>query len=379
MHRMKRFLTTLLLAACMLSSLTGCGSKANEREGNGTLPIADNSVDFAYSLKLGWNLGNTLESTGTRLLNAETAWGQPKTTKEMIDYVKEAGFTGIRIPVTWSSHMNDDYTIDEMWMDRVQEVVDYGLDAGLYVILNSHHDCEKYFPSEENLENGKAYLAAVWTQISERFKDYDERLIFESMNEPRLINTAKEWWFTENDPDGLESIRCIVEMNQTFVDTVRSGEHYNKTRYLMVPSNAASAQNALSDAFSMPEDEADRVILSVHAYSPYDFAMNANGYTEWTEERTPELSFLDDLYEKFVKNGYGVVIGEMGAINKDNYEDRVAWAKDYTKKASANKMSCFLWDNNGTKIGSENFAMIDRRNRKIYYPEMLNAMLANYQ
>lgn len=142
---MKRFLTTLLLAACMLSSLTGCGSKANEREGNGTLPIADNSVDFAYSLKLGWNLGNTLESTGTRLLNAETAWGQPKTTKEMIDYVKEAGFTGIRIPVTWSSHMNDDYTIDEMWMDRVQEVVDYGLDAGLYVILNSHHDCEKIF------------------------------------------------------------------------------------------------------------------------------------------------------------------------------------------------------------------------------------------
>ena len=109
---MKRFLTTLLLTACMLASLTGCGSKANEREGNGTLPIADNSVDFAYSLKLGWNLGNTLESTGTRLLNAETAWGQPKTTKKMIEYVKEAGFTSIRIPVTWSSHMNDDYTID---------------------------------------------------------------------------------------------------------------------------------------------------------------------------------------------------------------------------------------------------------------------------
>ena len=121
------------------------------------------------------------------------------------------------------------------------------------------------------------------------------------------------------------------------------------------------------------------MILSVHAYSPYDFAMNTNGYTEWTEERAPELSFLDDLYEKFVKNGYGVVIGEMGAINKDNYEDRIAWAKDYTEKASANKMSCFLWDNNGTKIGSENFAMIDRRNQKIYYPEMLQAMLANYQ
>lgn len=139
---MKRFLLSILLTLCFIAGLTGCADKANEREGNKTLPIADNSVDFAYSLKLGWNLGNTLESTGTRLLNAETAWGQPKTTKEMIDYVKEAGFTGIRIPVTWSSHMNDDYTIDEMWMDRVQEVVDYGLDAGLYVILNSHHDCE---------------------------------------------------------------------------------------------------------------------------------------------------------------------------------------------------------------------------------------------
>ena len=121
---MKRFLLSILLTLCFIAGLTGCADKANEREGNKTLPIADNSVDFAYSLKLGWNLGNTLESTGTRLLNAETAWGQPKTTKEMIDYVKEAGFTGIRIPVTWSSHMNDDYTIDEMWMDRVPEVVD---------------------------------------------------------------------------------------------------------------------------------------------------------------------------------------------------------------------------------------------------------------
>ena len=376
---MNKKVSVIISIVLLLCSLTGCGEKIPEKAGNGTLPIADNSVDFAGELKLGWNLGNTLDSTGTRLLGAETAWGQPKTTYEMIRYIKSVGFTSIRIPVTWSSHMNTDYIIDEQWMDRVQEVVDYGLDAGLYVILNSHHDYEMYYPSEEHMEESKAYLEAVWTQIADRFAGYDERLIFESMNEPRLIGTDKEWWFSEEDEEGIASIRCIVELNQTFVDTVRGRSGYNTTRYLLVPSNAAAAQNALSEAFSMPKDRENRVMLSVHAYLPYDFAMNETGYWEWDSDKTEELSFLDELYEKFVKNGYGVVIGEMGAINKDNLEDRIRWADDYTKKAAQSRIPCFLWDNGGISVGRENFAMIDRRKLSVYYPGMLSVMLENYK
>ena len=229
------------------------------------------------------------------------------------------------------------------------------------------------------MEESKAYLEAVWTQIADRFAGYDERLIFESMNEPRLIGTDKEWWFSEEDEEGIASIRCIVELNQTFVDTVRGRSGYNTTRYLLVPSNAAAAQNALSEAFSMPKDRENRVMLSVHAYLPYDFAMNETGYWEWDSDKTEELSFLDELYEKFVKNGYGVVIGEMGAINKDNLEDRIRWADDYTKKAAQSRISCFLWDNGGISVGRENFAMIDRRKLSVYYPGMLSVMLENYK
>ena len=376
---MKKVISVVICIILFSLSFAGCGEKIPKQAGNGTLPIADNSVDFAAGLKLGWNLGNTLDATGTRLLGAETAWGQPVTTYDMIQYIKSLGFTSIRIPVTWSSHMNDDYTIDEQWMNRVQEVVDYGLDAGMYVILNSHHDCEMYYPKEEHMEKSKAYIEAVWTQIADKFAGYDERLIFESMNEPRLVGTDQEWWFPENDEEGLASIRCIVALNQVFVDTVRSREGYNKSRYLLVPSYAASPFNALSDAFTMPEDQKMHVMLSVHAYSPYDFAMNADGYSEWTGDRMDELSFMDDLYEKFVKCGYGVVIGEMGAANKDNEEDRIRWAKDYTEKAAKNKMSCFWWDNGATGIGSENFGLVNRRNRTLFYPEILSAMLNNYK
>ena len=393
---MKRRIIAFLAAAAMAMSLAACGKQDTAAETSApaettaaetaadskTAPdiiIADNAVDFAKNLKLGWNLGNTLDAVGNGALSDENSWGQPTTTQELIDFVKESGFTTIRIPVSWSKHVDDDYNIDSAWMDRVQEVVDYAYYGGLYVIINSHHDCDYYYPSEEKAEQGAKYMEKVWSQISERFKDYDERLIFEGMNEPRLTGTNKEWWFSATDAEGVASIECIVKLNQVFVDTVRKGGGYNETRDLMVPSNAASADNALNAAFTVPDDPANRIMVSVHAYSPYDFAMNASGYTEWDGSHDNELGFMDKLASKFIDKGVGVVIGEFGATNKDNLDARVAWAESYTKKASELGISCILWDNGGTKVGSENFGMVDRIGKKIYFPELLEAYLKYYK
>lgn len=343
------------------------------------LEIADNSVDFAKNLKLGWNLGNTLDATGGNgTLASETSWGQPQATKEMIDFVKESGFTTIRIPVSWGIHTDENHNIDEEWMNRVNEVVDYAIDDGLYVILNSHHDNDYYYPTSEKYESSSEYLTAIWKQIAEHFKDYDERLVFEVMNEPRLAGTNKEWWFADNDAEGIDSIETVAKLDQDAVDVIRAAGGYNETRYIMVPSNRADAWTAMHKSFTLPNDPASRLIVSVHAYSPYDFAMNESGYNNWDGSKIGELNFMDELSKMYIQNGVGVVIGEFGATNKDNLEDRVRWAQDYTSKAAGLGISCVLWDNGGTGVGTENFGYIDRLGKKLYYPEIIETMVKSY-
>ncbi len=388
---MKRIISIAAAAVMTFSLMTGCAQDDSDANSETTaaestaavtevsMEHADNPVDFAKSLKMGWNLGNTFDATGSKGMSSETSWGQPETTKELIDFIKASGFTTIRIPVSWGNHTDENYTIDEAWMNRVNEVVDYAIDNGLYVIINSHHDCDYYYPTEEKFAESSRYIETVWTQIAERYKDYDEQLIFEAMNEPRLMGTNLEWWFSENDAKGVESIKCIMKLNQIFVDTVRSKGGSNETRFLMVPSNAASPINALNKAFEMPTDPSNRLIVSVHAYTPYDFAMNEKGYNTWDGSKENELNFMDQLNDKFISKGYGVVIGEFGATNKDNLEDRVKWAQSYTGKAASLGIPCILWDNGGTGVGTENFGMINRRELSVYYPEILEAMLESYK
>lgn len=341
--------------------------------------IAEDAVTFAKNMKLGWNLGNTLDAEGGSGLNTETSWGQPKTTKELISFVRDAGFTTIRIPTTWHQHIKDG-VIDEEWMDRVQEVVDWSLGEGLYVILNSHHDCDQYYPTRDHMDKSKEFISTVWTQVAERFKDYDEHLVFESMNEPRLKGTDIEWWFDASNERGIEAIECIVELNQLFVDIVRNSGGNNENRFLMVPSAMGAPDNAMNSHFSMPKDTVEnRLILEVHAYTPYDFAMNKNGYDTWRSDKASELNFMGKLKATFIDKGYGVVIDEFGATNKDNLLARCAWARDYCSRASMFGIACVLWDNGGTGVGEENFGMIDRKNLTIYYPELLQAMLQQFE
>ena len=354
------------------------------------------TLAFVKDMKIGWNLGNTFDAIDCNWLSDEmqyeSSWCGTVTTKEMIDALKEAGFRTIRIPVSWHNHLTDEnHTISEAWINRVQEVVDYAIDDDMYVIINIHHDFSKeyIYPSSEYLEQSKSYVTDIWEQIAERFKDYDEHLIMESLNEPRLIGTDNEWWLDIKKEVCIDSVQCINELNQTFVEVVRASGGNNADRYLMVPGYAASLEGATNQYFALPEDidgNQDKILVSVHAYTPYAFALQASGESGSVDsfsadriDSTKDIDYLmDELYEKYIQNGTGVVIGEFGARDKNNnIQARTEFAAYYIKAARARGISCCWWDNNAFAGDGENFGLFNRQEIAFSYPEILENLMAN--
>lgn len=302
----------------------------------------------------GWNLGNTLDATGGWGVNSETSWGNPKTTKAMIDAVKKQGFKTVRIPVSWGNHTSgNNYTIDSAWLKRVKEVVDYCISNDMYVILNIHHDTSTnyYYPSSTYKTQSVKFVKSIWTQVAKYFKDYDQHLVFETLNEPRLTGTGDEWWFPVNNPNSavLDSIKVINTLNQTAVDAIRSAGGKNSDRCIMVPGYCASIDGCTTSAFKLPTDKkANRLIVSVHAYTPYNFALNGSGTSTFSDNLKSEVDYLfNTIKSKLLDKGIPVVIGETSASNKDgNSAERVKWAKYYFGKAKTYGVPCVLWDNN---------------------------------
>ncbi|MGN1147051.1 MAG: glycoside hydrolase family 5 protein [Lachnospiraceae bacterium] len=371
---------TSAVAESTQSEVSGTASVASDttaeessRDGEAVpeeLTIADiSSMELVSGMKIGWNLGNTLDASGGLGVSSEFSWGNPRTTQEMIDAVLDQGFNVIRIPVTWSGHIwgADGYRIQEEWLDRVQEVVDYAYDRGAYVILNTHHE-DYLYPSEEQKEAGAEELAAVWTQIAIRFRDYDERLIFEGMNEPRKIGTSVEW--TGGDTEGQEVVNYYA---QVFVDAVRATGGNNTLRHLMIPGYAASSSSTALRAIVLPDD--DKLIVSVHAYIPYNFALNTAGTATWNEDTKDIDTLMGLLDELFISQGVPVIIGEFGAMNKENEAERVEWATYYVTKAKEIGVPCVWWDNNTFTGEGENFGLLDRTTLEFPYPDLLNALM----
>lgn len=343
------------------------------------------AIDFVQNITIGWNLGNTLDSTASWISNAspaqfETAWGNPVTTKEMIDTIKKQGFNTVRVPVSWGEKMGPapNYTVSEEWMNRVNEVVDYVIDNDMYCILNVHHDNDWLVPTNAKYSAASDQLTHLWAQICERFKNYDEKLIFETMNEPRLVGSPLEW----NGGDS-ESRQCINKLNQDAVDAIRKTGGNNAKRYIMCPTYAAAATNDTLNDYVVPDDP--RVIVSIHSYSPYFFALadeSVQGQTtKWgsdSDEREMENTFKT-LYNRFIANGNAVIIGEFGALNKNNDESRVKWAESYIRNAKKYKIRCVWWDNNLFQGEGEKFGLLDRQRMTIVYPDIVEAMLKGLQ
>lgn len=355
------------------------------------------ALELVRDMKTGWNLGNTLDANAKSGLESETCWGQPEVTPEQIRGIAAAGFNTIRIPVSWANHIMDSkYTIDPAWMKRVRQIVDWAIDENLYVILNDHHDnYEKaspvpyaggYYPSSLNYNESLRFTRAVWTQISETFNEnYDERLVFEVFNEPRLRGHSHEWWYRPSCTECRDGASNLNRLNRIALETIRSSGKNNRNRFVMVTALAASLNSFRADSsWVMPEDSAEgRLIVSVHLYTPHPFAMENPGVRDFSKNLTYELDeSFEYLNERFVSRGIPVVIGEYGATNKNNTQDRVQWFRHFLTESRKYGMCSCLWDNgdfNASATFEEKFGFYNRTDQTWYFPEIIQALMESVE
>lgn len=362
-------------ATCKVTVTKKSSGKADKTSSDTAGKTFKDAKELVSKMKIGWNLGNTLDVPNCDWLkndlDHETGWGNPKTTKAMIDEVKKAGFNTIRIPVSWGAHMDKNGNINKPWLDRVQEVVDYAYDNGMFIIVNTHHDESwiKFDGTDEAAVTKK--FKSVWKQVAARFKDYDERLIFEGLNEPRTPNSAKEWsGGTQTEWD------VINRLHKAFISTVRAGGGYNKTRFLMItPYAATSTVYSAMAALEIPDD--DRVIVSVHAYSPYNLALNGDmAHKTFDEAGKREIDYVfDNVNKVFISKGIPVIMGECGVTDKGNTKERIKALQYFLKAAKKYDIPCCIWDNGGSGTGGDKFALLNRNTNEWYNREIIKAIM----
>lgn len=324
--------------------------------------------DVVARMGIGWNLGNTFDATGgntSDVYSQEKSMGNPKVTAELIRKVKAAGFTTIRIPVTWYLQLLDDgeYTINPAFLARVKEVVDMAFAEDLFVIINMHHEewlnCKTLDTDYVAIGN---QLAAIWAQLADAFAEYDQHLIFEAMNEPRMKGADVEWLGNEG------GIAAVNYLNQLFVNVIRSnGKGHNAERALMLPTYAASCSSAQMIAWQMPEWQgapAENIIVSIHSYTPYDFCLSdkmKNFNRLFASHTMPIDMVFYTIKGVFLDKGIPVVIGETSATNKGNTEAREQWAYYMGMKSASYGIPIIVWDNGSYgKTGGERHVWIHR-------------------
>lgn len=379
----KRFLHLFSLMLAVLMLIPCVGSAEEAVVDNGVMREGLTALEATRLMGNGINLGNTMEACDNNVgiktntpLSYETHWGQPKTTQAMIDGMKAAGFDTIRIPVAWmtnATHLYEgDYTIDADYMDRVEEVVRYARKAGMYVIINDHWDGGWYgmFGSESAETRALAMEAykGMWQQIAERFRDYSDYLIFESANEelggrfdensPLYCSDSVVTYLTDDERYALTN-----EINQTFVDVVRATGGNNATRFLLIAGYSTDINQTCDDRFQMPKDTVDsKLMVSVHYYDPWSYcgASSAVSATKWG--KVSDYEYMDQQLAKmtkFTEAGYGVVIGEYGALPcSDGLKDNtLAYHTAFLDACTKYNLTNCLWDCSGLyKRVSQTFA-----------------------
>ncbi len=343
------------------------------------------AIQLVDSWDLGWNLGNSLDAP-----EGETEWGNPQVNAELLQAVAQAGFDVVRIPVTWSLHTGPapDFIIDAAWLARVAEVVGYVHQANMTAIINVHHDGADGLEGVEwltlndaegnitdsNNQAVEARFVKIWTQIAAHFSDFDDRLLFESMNEIHDGYDA---------PDPLY-YPIINHLNQVFVDLVRASGGNNAHRYLVVPGYNTHIDYTVA-GFEKPADPTpDHLILSVHFYDPYTFTIEGStttwgaaspGTDDWGQEDYVVGQF-DKLKTTFVDAGLPMIMGEYGTSNLDGYEDYRRYYMEYVTKVAADRgIVPVYWDNGGTNSGGDNFGLFSRSDNSVAFPVILEAMV----
>jgi len=355
--------------------------------------MTSTAVQLAAKIKLGWNIGNTLEATG-----GETAWGNPKVTKALIDLVKANGFNAIRIPCSWNQNLVSSSTaqIKIEWLDRVKEVVQYCVDNDMYVIVNIHWDggwlennC-----TEAQKEVNNAKQKAFWEQIATHLRGFDEHLLFASANEPNVDNSTQ--------------MAVLTSYHQTFIDAVRATGGKNANRTLVVQGPATDIEKTNKLMLTLPTDIiASRMMVEVHYYTPWNFCgmtkdetwgkmfyyWGANYHSTTDTERNAtwgEEADLDKLFKsmktQFVDKGIPVVLGEFGAIRRTtltgdaltlHLASRAYYLKYVVKQAKANGLLPFYWDEGN--LGNNGFGIFKRSDNTVFDSQALDAMIEGLQ
>lgn len=414
---MKKLLVfSLLLASLSCTETTGFAIEPPSKPSGG-IPTVQNGADPELpqngavqrmkELGVGWNLGNNLDALPDGFSDSdseygwpnETCWGNRKATQKTFDTIKSYGFTFVRIPVTWAKWVGPapSYTLDATRLERVAEVIGYAHNAGLRVVLDTHHDECWYLDwleeLDERIANGKISadkrdyyirrfkdvywlnihdavndpelnarikerIKAVWTQLALRFRDCGDWLMFEGFNE---INDGG--WGDSPDFRKNPARQCGIlnEWHQVFVDAVRATGGNNSTRWLGVAPYAANPKYV--DYLVLPRDAAGRIMVSFHYYDPSSYTVGEEQYSDWghTGSSGRKASKGDEDYvkstfghllEKYVKNDVPVYLGEYGCSMRDRNDARswgfyLYWLEYVTKAARAYGFPAAIWDSGG--------------------------------
>lgn len=338
---------------------------------NAALAAAPPSAMQSYveAMQPGWNLGNSLDAVGAD----ETAWGNPRITKELIQNIAAQGYKSIRIPVTWDSHIGaaPNYQIEAAYLNRVQEVVQWALDANLYVMINVHHDSWLWISKMESQHDQVlARYNAIWTQIANKFKNSPSKLMFESVNEPRFTDGGTT--------DEAKQQKMLDELNVSFFNIVRNSGGQNATRPLVLSTLEASPtqerMTALYNTMTKLNDK--NLIATVHFYGFWPFSVNIAGYTKFDAETQNDITTtFDNVYNTFVAKGIPVVVGEYGLLGFDKNTgvieqgEKLKFFEFFAQYVKQKSISTMLWDN-GQHFNRTSFKWSD--------PDLFNMIKASW-
>lgn len=345
-----------------------------------------NVKEIIKEMSTGLNLGNSFDAFtyAQDKTGGETGWGNPVTTKKMMDVLAETGFNLIRIPVTWYEELGPapDYKINIQRLNRLKEVIDYAVSNQMYVIINTHHENSWIIPSYAHYETVEDKFIKLWRQIAIHFKEYGENLFFEGLNEPRIEGGPDEWH------GATKEVREIInKLNAAFVQTVRATGGNNAIRGLIITTPAASYSDIAVEELKIPED--DNIIVSIHTYLPHAFSYEYGDNSDIKIWDGSQNYIIDHVFEKlndtFILKNIPVILTEYGAVHKvytdsqgnrrNNEEEVIKWTRYFLKKAEQYGIKCIWWDNNYYNSGDEYFGLFNRNDCSWYRPELVDAII----
>ena len=324
------------------------------------------SFDLVAEMGVGWNLGNSFDVES----KDKTYWGNPITSKAMIDEVKAMGFSTLRIPITWGPNQVEisPYTIDPDYLTEIKRVVDFGFQNKMHVIIDVHHDNSWIKPMASETQKSTDRLSSLWTQVANFFQDYNDSLIFETLNEPRIEGITEEWSGGNSEGRGY-----INDFHKAAVDAIRATGGNNEKRHIMITTWAASTVPIAMEELTIPNDD-EKIIISLHSYFPWQFAGEAAVTWGSESDKSALIAELDKIKQKWIiERDRPVILGEWGTIEANPLQSRINYADFYAKEAAARGLLTIVWDDGG------NFRLLNRNDLSWDFADIATAIVAASQ